>query len=317
MRRLDEFNIFMRVVERRSFVAAARQLGLPAPTVSRTMRQLEARLGAELLRRTTRQVTVTETGQMVYEAAARGIAALEEAEQIAQLQSRSPSGTLKILAPYGVGHLTLEPLLHEFWSICPNICLALTLNNEAVDIVAHGFDVAFRCGPLKDSSYAMRPLLRCPYRLVAAPSYLCRMSKPRLPSELPSHAFLGSGEPQAVQDYTFRHGQNHAHVKLKPWLLCNDVTVVLNQALGGSGIAVLPELVARSFVNSGKLISILSDWEIDDDFRLSIVFSPNATHDQKVRTFIDFIVARFRVLPANVDGAIITRTRTKQFTKAS
>jgi DNA-binding transcriptional LysR family regulator len=317
MRKLDEFNIFMRVVERRSFVAAARQLGLPAPTVSRTMRQFEARLGAELLRRTTRRMMVTETGQMVYEAAARGIAALEEAEQIAQRQNQSPAGTLKILAPYGVGHLTLEPVLHEFWSICPNICLALTLNNEAVDIVAHGFDVAFRCGELKDSSYAMRPLFRCPYRLVAAPNYFERTSKPRLPTDLPSHLFLGSGDPQPVQEHTFVRGADRVHVKLKPWLLSNDVTVALNQALRGSGIAVLPELVARSFVYSGKLISILSDWELDHDFRVSIVFSPNARHDQKVRAFIDFIVARFRFLPVNAGGAIFTRTRARQLTKAS
>jgi DNA-binding transcriptional LysR family regulator len=162
----------------------------------------------------------------------------------------------------------------------------------------------------------MRLLFRCPYRLVAAPNYLQRMSKPRLPDELASHLFLGSGEPHPVQDHIFMRGGEHIHVRLKPWLLSNDVTVVLNQALRGSGIAVLPELVARSFVNSEKLISILSDWELDSDFRVSIIFSLNATHDQKVRAFIDFIVARFRSLPINADGTIFARTQTKHFTKA-
>jgi DNA-binding transcriptional LysR family regulator len=301
MRKLDEFNIFLKVVERRSFVGAARQLGLPAPTISRTMRQFEARLGAELLRRTTRNVTVTETGQLVYEAAVRGLAAIEEAELIAQRQNQFPTGTLRVVAPYGVGHVMLEPLLQDFRHLCPNIRLALILNNEPLDIVTHGFDVAFRSGELKDSSYAMRPLFRCPHRLVAAPKFFERTGIPAEPSELHAHLFLGQGEPQAIQDYTFVRGQERHHIRLRPWLLSNDVTIVLNQVLRGSGIATLPELIARSYLNSGKLISILPDWELDYDFRLSLMFTPHSTQDQKVRAFIDFIVSKFRLPPATMD----------------
>jgi DNA-binding transcriptional LysR family regulator len=294
MRKLDEFNIFLRVVEQRSFVGAARQLGLPAPTVSRTMRQFEARLGAELLRRTTRNVTVTETGQMVYEAASRGLAALEEAERIAQRQHQFPFGTLRVLAPYGVGHLRLEPLLHDFRFLHPNIRLILTLNNEPLDIVTHGFDVAFRTGELKDSSYAMRPLFQCPYRIVAAPAYLGRVERPRAPSEISTHMFLGQGEPHPSQDYTFIRGEHRQHIKLNPWLLSNDVTIVLTQALRGSGIALLPEQLVRSYLNSRKLISILSEWELDYHFHLSLIFAARSTQDQKVRAFIDFIVSKLR-----------------------
>jgi DNA-binding transcriptional LysR family regulator len=296
MRKLDQLNIFLRVVERGSFVDAARQLGLPAPTVSRTMRQFEARLGAELLRRTTRNLAVTETGQMVYEAVARGLAAIEEAELIAQRQNQTPAGTLRVLVPSGVGHISLEPLLRDFRYLCPSIRLALTLNNDLLDIVTNGFDVAFRTGELKDSSYAMRNLFRCPYRLVAAPNYLETVEIPKEPSEIQALMFLGQGEPHPGQDYTFVRGDFRQHVKLKPWLLCNDVTIVLNQALRGSGIAILPELLARAHLNSGKLISILSDWELDFDFRLSLIFTPHSTQDQKVRTFIDFIVSKFRLL---------------------
>jgi DNA-binding transcriptional LysR family regulator len=296
MRKLDEFNIFLRVVERRSFVAAARQLGLPAPTVSRTMRQFEARLGAELLRRTTRNVTVTETGQLVYEAASRGIAAIEEAEMIAQRQSQFPSGTLRVLAPYSVGHLQLEPLLHEFRSHCPNIRLALTLNNDPLDIITHGFDLAFRTGELKDSSYSMRPLFRCAYRIVAAPDYFRSADCPREPIDMRNHIFLGQGDPHPTQEYIFFRSESHQEVKLKPWLLSNDITIVLDQVLRGAGIAILPEQLVRTHLTSGKLVSILPEWKLNYDFRLSLIFTSHSAHNQKVRAFIDYITAKFRRL---------------------
>ncbi len=301
MRKLDEFSIFLRVVERRSFVGAARQLGLPAPTVSRTMRQFEARLGAELLRRTTRNVTVTETGQLVYEAASRGLAAIEEAELIAQRQNQCPTGTLRVLAPYSVGHLQLEPLLHDFRSQCPNIRLALTLNNDPLDIITHGFDLAFRTGELKDSSYSMRPLFRCAYRIVATPNYFDRTKCPREPVELQDHIFLGQGDPHPIHDYSFSNREHQQDVKLKPWLVTNDVTIVLDQVLRGTGIAILPEQLVRPYLSCGKLIAILPEWKLKNDFCLSLIFTSHSAQNQKVRAFIDYIASKLRRLPATFE----------------
>jgi len=127
----------------------------------------------------------------------------------------------------------------------------------------------------------------------------------RLPARAPRHSephFLGQGDPHPTQDYIFRRRENQQEVKLKPWLLSNDVAIVLDQVLRGTGIAILPEQLVRPHLTSGKLISILSEWKLDHDFCLSLIFTSHSARNQKVRAFIDYIASKFRRLPVAAEG---------------
>ena len=160
MPRYDDLLIFVRVVERGSFVGAARQLGLPPTTVSRKVQELEARLGSQLLRRTTRRVDVTETGQAVYETASRGFAAIDEAESFARSRHAEPSGVLRLTMPHAFSRLQFEPWLPEFMARYPKIRVELLLTSSPLNLVEYGIDVAIRAGPQHDSSYIKRALFR-------------------------------------------------------------------------------------------------------------------------------------------------------------
>ena len=162
MQKFDDLIVFVRVVDRGSFIGAARQLGLPAATVSRKVQDLEARLGIELLRRTTRRVFVTDAGREVYDKASQGLALIDEAELAARSHTGRPSGILRILAPFSIGVLTLNPILSLFQQRHPDVVIDLTLDNHPLDLIEHGFDLALRFGTLPDSAYIARRIFYGP-----------------------------------------------------------------------------------------------------------------------------------------------------------
>ena len=192
MQKLDDLITFVRVVERGSFIGAARQLGIPPATASRKVQDLESRLGAELLRRTTRRVVVTDAGREVYERAAQGLSLIDEAEHAAKTHASKPSGVLRVLAPYAIGGLLIDRMLSDFQKLCPEVQIQITLNNEPLDLIEHGFDVALRIGALKDFGYVVRHLLNGERRIVASPGYLAAHDPIELIEDLEAHPFLAS-----------------------------------------------------------------------------------------------------------------------------
>jgi DNA-binding transcriptional LysR family regulator len=302
MQRYDDLLIFVRVVERGSFVGAARQLGLPPTTVSRKVQELEARLGSQLLRRTTRRVAVTETGQAVYETAARGFAAIEEAESFARKRHDEPSGVLRVTMPHAFSRLQFEPWLPEFMARYPKIRVELLLTSAQLNILEHGVDVAIRAGPQHDSSYVKRSLYRGGFAVVAAPAYLARVERPRSPRDLADHpvAIVTNlldrtyGPHSIAPTYSFEKGGKYEEVIFSPVMAVNDPDPLVAFALEGAGIAVVFEIMSRDYVANGTLVNVFDDWRISAEIEISILYTPRATMESKVRVFVEFMLEKLK-----------------------
>jgi DNA-binding transcriptional LysR family regulator len=304
MQRYDDLLIFVRVVERGSFVGAARQLGLPPTTVSRKVQELEARLGSQLLRRTTRRVAATETGQAVYETAARGFAAIEEAETFARKRHDEPSGVLRLTMPHAFSRLQFEPWLPEFMARYPKIRVELLLTSAPLNLVEYGIDAAIRAGPQHDSSYIKRALFRGGFAVVASPEYLARVERPRSPRDLAAHPIAivanmldRSYGPHAVPaTYSFEKDGKYEEIIFAPVLSVNDPDPLVAFALEGAGIAVVFEAMSRDHVANGTLVNVFEDWRISAELELSILYTPRATMESKVRVFVEFMLDKLKTM---------------------
>ena len=217
MDRLDDMLAFIRVVDTRSFTAAAEKLGLSKSAVSRRMTDLENRLGARLLNRTTRSLSVTEVGQAFYERCSRIVADVEEAERAVADLYAEPRGTLKINAPMSFGMIHLAPAIAEFLRRHPGLEIDMDLNDRFVDLIEDGYDVAVRIGRLRDSSLVARRLAPNRHVVVGSPGLLQDPWPPDAPgrpgpAQLPAlHQRLAArsmalhGRGQALLDQGFRH----------------------------------------------------------------------------------------------------------------
>ncbi len=292
---LEQIQIFLRVVERGSFTAAAAQLRLPLTSVSRRVKKLEEDLGVQLLYRTTRRVSVTEAGRDYYEQCIRAEEILEEADQSARATIVEPQGMLRVLLPYTIGLNVLEPRLAEFQQRYGKVQLALTYDNHPLDLIEHGFDVALRIGPLEDSAYSVRSLGWSRATLAASPDYLARHGRPETPAQLCNHALMlvGSGGPLARLRLRDNAG-NSEEIMVKPVLLSNEGGTMIRQALSGAGIALVSPQLAKAHFQRGELEAVLPQWRRQDDLELSALSPRRATMDRKVRVFVDFVHEAFR-----------------------
>ncbi len=307
MKKFDDLLVFVTVVERQSFIGAARQLGIPAGSVSRKVQELETRLGITLLNRTTRRLAVTEVGREVYESAARGFAAIEEAESLAIQHHNKPSGVLRMVVPYGLLSIALLPWLPEFRALFPEVRIEFLVTNQPLDIVENNCDLAFRIGAQPDSSFVKRTLLQSEYRLVATPAALDRLGRPKRPTDLETLPMAGLLSPAAgvpgaspvPAPTAFVKGERRIDMTFQFAVAATDPIVPLDFALRGQGISIILEALARSSLESGALELVLSDWSIADKLELSILYRRRATMDSKVRVFLDFILGKLHERAAN------------------
>lgn len=293
MARFDEVEVFLRVVERGSFIGAAAQLGLPASTVSRRVKLLEDRLGVQLLHRTTRRVWPSDAGQAYYQRCVTAVAMLERADAAARALTQEPEGPLRVLMSYGPGILIIEPELARFRALYPKVQLHLTLDNHALDLVEHGFDLAVRHGPVRDSSYHLRRLGTAPLHLIASPAYLDRAGRPQHPRELEQHELLALRTNPGPLVWPLEGPQGTFELKLDPRIVTNDVIMAMRQAIGGAGIMVSSQCLARNRIESGELEVVLPEWHLRDALETVALFPARATQDLKVRVFLDFLADTF------------------------
>jgi DNA-binding transcriptional LysR family regulator len=287
----NSIRVFLRVVERGSFTAAAAQLGLPLTSASRRVRALEARLGVQLLYRTTRRIRVTEAGRDYYERCVRAEALLEEADQAVRARHAEPQGTLRVLTSYAPGLIVLEPTLAEFRRRFPKVQLALTYDNHPLDLIEGGFDVALRTGPLPSTvGYAARSLGWSRAKLVASRAYLDRHGRPAAPQDLAGHTILaiGDGAPLVTWRLTNEAGAV-TEVVLRPALISNESATVIRQVVNGAGIALVSSQLMARRLAEGELEIVLPGWHRAQDAELNVLFPKKATRDPKVRAFVDFL----------------------------
>src|SRR5215468_11331231 len=250
--------LFARIVERGSLSAAARDLGLSKSLVSRRLGQLEDRLGARLVNRTTRRLGLTEIGREFHERARRVLLEADEAEACARDASEELRGRLRIAAPVSFGHLHLAPALAAFLAEHPKVEVDLELNDRFVDLVGEGYDLAIRSGQLEDSSLILRPIAESRIRLAAAPAYLGGHGTPRSPGDLVRHACLVYGNQPVAKVWRFRVEGKWVAPAIRPRLVANNGDVLCRAASEGLGIVALPSFILGPAIAAGRLRPLLS-----------------------------------------------------------
>lgn len=290
----ESIRIFLRVVERGSFTAAAAQLGMPVTSASRKVKALEKKLGVQLLYRTTRRISVTEAGRGYYERCVRAEEILDDANRATQALRTEPEGMLRVLLPYAVGLIVLGPSLVEFRRRYPKVQLVLTYDDQPLDLIEYGFDAALRTGPLVDSEYACRSLGWSRATLVASPGYLDRVGRPTSPQDLTIHDILvvGGGGPSSTWRLKNDVGEV-AELIAKPVLISNESVTIIQQAVNGGGVALISTQFTEHRVSAGELEIVLPRWHRADDAQIYALFPKHAPLDRKVRAFVDFAIEAF------------------------
>ena len=294
MDRISDIATFVQVVEQGSFTAAAEALELSKAAVSKYVGRLEKRLGARLLNRTTRRLTLTEAGQALFDRASVAIADLNAAESDVVELTGSPRGRLRVSAPSHFGEVFLAPLFAVFRQRYPDIELDLDLDNRLVDIVEEGFDVAIRISQLGPSSLVARKLTEVRVVTAASPAYLAKRGTPGTPLELREHECLLYGLDRTPGEWRFRRGLDRlVAVRVHGGFRCNNDGALKRAALDGLGILRFPEIFIEKELREGKLVAILQEFEMQK-LSLSAVFPTRHNLPPKVRVFVDFLAEQFR-----------------------
>jgi len=285
MDRFESMRIFAKVVEASSFTTASEGLGLSTSMVSQHVKQLEERLGARLLNRTTRRMSLTEVGRAYYDRCKRLLSDLEEAE--------SAVGQMRVNATPVFGVLHLAPAIADFTTRFPSISVEVMLSDRIVDLVDEGFDVAVRVEPLADSSLTTRQIASCRMVICGAPAYFKKHGAPRTPADLADHNCLTFTGASYMRAWHLVSSKAEAlDVSLKGNLRSNNAAVLLWAALEGQGLVAMPNYMVGDSLKSGALRTVLDDYAAPP-LTIRAVY-PHGRHlSAKVRTFVDFLAARF------------------------
>jgi DNA-binding transcriptional LysR family regulator len=297
MDRLSAIEAFVAVAEASSFSEAARRLRGSKSAISRLVAGLEAELGARLLNRTTRSLTLTEAGRGYFDRASRILADLKEANlAVSQLQA-TPRGRLRVSAPMSFGFLHMAPALATFLTRYPDVELDLVMNDRFVDLVDEGFDAAVRIGSMDDSSLVARKLAPIRRAVCASPAYLKARGVPDTPDDLKAHECLSNSNISITHEWRFtaRDGKPWP-VEVRGRLSANNGDALRMAGLSGMGLINLPTFIIGDDLRAGTLVRVLDDF-IPQDMTLNAVY-PHARHlSPKVRAFVDFLSERFRPQP--------------------
>jgi len=296
MPRLPDFEalaIFAKVVELRSFAAAATELALSKATVSKAVSRLEERLGARLFNRTSRRLALTDAGHKVAERAARLLADGEALETEALAQSVAPRGLVRLAVPMTFGVNVVAPLLSDFLKSYPDVSIDLHLSDATVDLIGEGFDLGLRIARLPDSSLIARRLCAMPRYTVAAPAYLKTHGRPTHPMHLAAHKCFGYTylSTPGIWHYTNAAGEQ-ASVRPAGQLRVNNGEALLPAVLAGLGIADLPEFIAGDAIASGKVEVILKGWK-QPEGAVHLVMPPGGPRPQRVEALAEFLIRQF------------------------
>jgi len=283
---LASLQAFVKVVQTGSFTRAADALHTQKAYLSRVVTQLEKELGARLLERTTRSLSLTEIGREFFERAVGILAAADDAQRAVQQAQGEPRGTLKITCGTEFGMLAVSAWVRDYLLRHTQMRVDADYTNRVVDIVHEGFDLAIRVGPLADSTLAARKFGELHYGLFAAPAYLQRRGTPAHPDDLSAHAALAFAGGSNAPSWKLAQGSDHSTVALQPLLKANNVFAVRDACVGGLGIAQLPLIVADPLRAAGTLVAVLPQWQ-PPRVPVNAVFASARFLTPKVRAFID------------------------------
>ncbi|WP_201592882.1 LysR family transcriptional regulator [Psychrobacter fozii] len=292
MGQLEDMAMFVRIVEAGSITKAAEQLNIAKSAVSRRLKELETRLGSQLISRTTRQSNLTQAGEQYYQKVSN---ILNEVDALNEASSGAPTrieGTLKMTAPLSFGLLHLKDVIDEYANQHPNLNFELDFSDRHTDLVEEGFELAIRIGEMQDSSYQAKRISLIRHTLCASPEYLDKMGTPKTVEDLADHEFLQySLSKSNTIELTDEQGKKH-QVDVNSKIKINNGDFLRDMAVKGHGITFLPTFITYQTVASGELVPILQQYQLPM-LTAYAVYPKNRFLSQRCRYFIDFIAERF------------------------
>ncbi|CAM2171631.1 LysR family transcriptional regulator, transcriptional activator AphB [Burkholderia latens] len=283
---LNDIAVFVRVVELGSFSRAAHALGMPVSTVSRKVTALEERLGATLLQRTTRKLSLTAQGRAYFDACSEPLTHLYDAERVITETQKKPEGLLRISGPVMLEQEPFYDFLSSFLSAYPHIHVDLYFTNAFLDLIAENIDVAIRFGDLQDSSLVAQRIGRSVRYLVASPEYARAHALPSRPDDLARHACVMMNARNNETAWHLVNGRKSVKVHLTGPVAARDFHVVSAFALRGHGIALLPSNYCDPHIATGKLVRVLPAWSSPEIF-VHAVYPTRRFMPSKLKAFLD------------------------------
>lgn len=282
---------FVAVVESESFTAAGVRLDISKAIASKYVGILEDHLGTRLLNRTTRRLSLTESGTAYYERCVQILADVDEAEQAAGQLTAIPRGTLKVAMPVSFGTICIAPLMSEYMRRYPEVRLDIALADRRVDLIEEGFDLAIRVGSLPESGLIARRLAVDRIVCCAAPAYLAARGTPVKPADLADHACLNYSYASGGDEWTFGKQRTAVSVRIDGPVRANNGDMLRLAALDGAGIIWQPHFIVGDDVKSGRLIELMPDFA-GPELGVYALYPSRKHLSAKVRTFVDYLAER-------------------------
>lgn len=282
--------LYVAVVDGGSFAAAADKLAISRAMASKQIQKLEEHLDTRLLNRTTRRLSLTETGRAFYERSAQIVADVEEAEQIAGQMTRRPRGVLRLTIPLSYGQHRLAAIIGDYTLAYPQVQLDIALSDRKVDLIEEGLDLAIRIGAMPQSDLIARKIATAHSVLCAAPSYLARHGTPATPADLASHACLGYTLSGSSTEWRLHGPDGPQTVPVSGPIKADNGDIIRLAAVGGAGIAYQPDFIVGDDIAAGRLVRVLPAWQ-SAELGVYAVYPSRKHLSAKVRTFVDFVAA--------------------------
>ncbi|RJG04798.1 LysR family transcriptional regulator [Noviherbaspirillum cavernae] len=294
MDRLQSMRVFAKVVEQGSFARAAQALDMSNAVVTRHVADLESHLSTRLLNRTTRKLSLTETGHSYLERVVQILQEVDDAEAIASSHSKKPTGTLRIYSHLGFGQLHLAKLLPEYSRLYPEVLPEVTLSHRTADLVEDGFDVGIFIGIQKfDASMVARQLAQAETILCASPDYVKRHGTPGKPEDISRHACLNFSFEQLRHSWPLARPDNSViNIPINSRLVSNNGELLRQSALAGMGIMIRPSFSLDDDLSSGRLVRLLPHHHLGQ-LSVTMVYPSRRLLSAKVRSFVDFMIGKF------------------------
>lgn len=310
---LNRVAAFARVVHDGSFTAAAKALGVPKSSVSRSVAQLEQDLGARLLHRTTRKLHLTEAGSAFYERVSRALSDIDEATSVASDTQAQPRGLVRVTAPLDIGVWALAGIVSRFVKKQPTIRVDVSLSNLHVDLVADGFDLAVRVGPVRDQSLVARRVGSVDAGLYAAAHWVKKNGAPEAVSDLAKfdNIVFRPVSGRATYSLARADGRKEA-VSITGCVSADDLSFVKKSALAGAGIGLIPEFLCAREWQSGKLVRVLPEWSLGGGAELFVVYPSARFLPQRVAVVRDFLVSELSAVFRKCDEVKAKRKTAKK-----
>jgi DNA-binding transcriptional LysR family regulator len=303
MDRFEAMRTLIAAVDEGSLSAASRALGMPLPTISRRVSDLEAHLGAQLLVRTSRKLILTEAGEAFVGVARRLLDDLGDAERAASGEYRAPRGELLVTAPIMFGKLHVAPIIHTFLAAYPEVTVRLVLSDDVIDLVESHVDVAVRIGRLPDSDLVARQVGHVRWLFCASPGYLTRRGKPETPEALPEHDCIAFEGLQTYRDWPVGGGGAARSITIRPRFSVNTADAIVEAAAAGLGIARIMSYQAATAVSERRLTLVLGGFAVAP-IPVSLVHQQQRIMPLKKRAFLDYVVPRLNLALASVEEAV-------------